>query len=87
MIFTFRQRGTMSLLSAVAAAFAALIVVAVAMTTLVIVGVVACSIWLVRAVAGAGAGRSMPADDHAIIEGVVVDSTDVPHQPPPRAIG
>lgn len=82
MFITYHRVGRISLLPALAAVAAALIVVGVATITLVVVGAAACGVRFLRAIGRIGpAERSVPSQDHTTIEGVVVDSTDVFDQP------
>jgi len=82
MFFRYHRAGRLSLLPALAAVAAGLILAGVAAITLVVVGVAVCGIWLVRAIGRSGrAGRRTPVQDHQTIEGVVVRSTDVFDRP------
>ena len=79
MLFTYRRVGGIPLLSALVAAAALAFVAGVAAIALVVVAVAACGVWLLRVMGVAGpAGRARAVADPNTIEGVVVDSTDLP---------
>jgi hypothetical protein len=79
MIVTYRRVGRISLLPALAAVAGAVIVAGVVVIPLVVLGVATYGIRLVRAIGrGSSAERQVALQDHTIIEGVVLDSTDVP---------
>lgn len=75
MFVTYHRVGRISLLPALAAGAAAVIVLGVAAITLVVGGVAACGVRLLRAIGRIGpAERRASFEDHRTIEGVVVDS-------------
>lgn len=75
----YHRVGRISLFSALAAALALAFVAGVAAIALVAVAVAACGVWLLRLMGVAGpAGRARAVADPNTIEGVVVESTDLP---------
>lgn len=85
MFFTYHRAGRIAVLPALATVATAVMVAGVAAIALVIIGVAGCGVWLLRVFGRLGrAERHVPSEHHETIEGVVVDSTDVFHQPPSR---
>lgn len=81
MLVTYYRSGRLSLVPALAAIAAAVVLAGVTVFALVLVGGAAFSVWLGRALGRAGrAVRRVPAHDPDVIEGVVVDSSDVSDQ-------